>query len=123
MINLGNNYISNLNPVTDLKSVQYIEAKSNNISDSVYWKIYSLPSIITLSQDDTSKIYTSNDLILTNCKLSYDKRSIILNNGLKAGDEIKVKICGGKADKILFILKPTEDYLRPANANVTYEKQ
>ena len=118
-LELSYNHISDIEPIRSyINNVQYCFFNYNTIEDTVSTKTYKLPSIITESKNkDTEfkKFYTEKPLELTNCTISDDNTVITLNDDIKPGDKIIVKIPNnaGAAGGTTLTLTPTEEYFKP----------
>lgn len=73
-----------------------------------------LPQIFKASQDSTNKLYTSSDLITTNCTLDSTGSNVVVNIDELNGDVAQVEIYGGKAHGTVLTIAP------PLEANITY---
>ena len=76
--------------------------------------IIALPEILKDSRDSSSKVYSANNLVTTNCELTTDGNSVIVNP-VELGDNIAtVKINGGNAHLTTFAIAA------PLKGTITY---
>lgn len=124
-LGVGSNKVGNVDALKNLPLIT-LNLKSNKINDTVSSKTYNLPSIFKESQNPDStiyNIYSTNDLILTNCTLSSDKQSIILKDGLKSGEKVIVKVpTGSSAAGTTLTLTPTDEYVKIPTPTIKYSK-
>ena len=75
-----------------------------------------LPQLLQLSKQEGSKVYTEKNYILTNCQLTEDQKSVVVNvEELKNHKIATVKITGGNANSTTFSIA------EPLEGTITYE--
>ena len=113
------NFNGKLIATFSVKNQKMIYAINNNESEEL---IIPLPKIFLDSKDSTSKVYTSNNFIMTKCDLSSDGNSVVVNPTDLGNDIATVMIYGGNADRTTFSiaapLKGTINY-NPGNETPT----
>lgn len=129
---MDSNFINNINIFEGMR-IQNFSVENQKLTHTVEQGetgdiTIELPALLKLSQKSGSKVYTDKEFILTtNCTLTEDKKSVIVNvEELK--DQIAiVKIDGGNADKTTFsIAEPLEGTIKyepsneiPTNQDIT----
>ena len=97
------NQIMNVGNLNNMQ-LDKVSIKNNNLGDHGILKTIDLPDIFKLAKADGSKLYTSENIECTNCRIENDK--IIIED---IGKNAKIVIKGGNADKTQFIYKNNAD--------------
>jgi len=118
-LKMDSNLINNINKFEGLR-IQNFSVTNQKLTHTVEQGetgdiTIELPTLLQLSQKSGSKVYTANDFILTNCTLTADKKSVIVNVESLKNQIAIVKINGGNAHNTTFAIA------EPLEGTITYE--
>lgn len=101
------------------KPIQTFSAKNQKITKTIESgesaETIPLPKIFLDAKDSQSKVYSSKAYITTDCNISADGNSVIINSQGLGNNIATVKINGGNADNTTFFIA------KPLNGIISYE--
>ena len=114
-LDLGYNQISDISVISGMTKLTTLKLQNQTIEKTVGkegTQEVELPQIIKAAKDSTSKVYTEEDYILSNCTLSSDGTKVIVDTDKV--EKASIKVNGGQAGgTVLNIIVTGEDTIPP----------